>query len=220
MKIVIQCAGTKNQTPGAGFRTSDNRLVKFVADPKKAPSSGDIAYAHPDERPDGLQTWRERLLDYNKGATTNPLGLLPAYQLYKNPVYKKLVEKFGLEKVFILSAGWGLISADFLTPDYDITFSTARNVEPYCRRNKRDHYADTCILPDDGEGIIFLGGKDYRPLFCKLTANMKGMKKVFFNSSVDPVLGHGFSTECFPTKCRTNWHYSCAQALIDGDIGI
>jgi hypothetical protein len=35
----------------------------------------------------------------------------------------RLVEKFGIEKVFILSAGWGLIRADFLTPNYDITFS-------------------------------------------------------------------------------------------------
>lgn len=218
MKIVIQCAGTKNQTPGAGFRTSDNRLVKFVADPKKAPSSGEIAYAHPDDLSDGRQTWRERLLDYNKGSPTNPLRLLPAYQIYKNPVYKNLVEKFGLEQVFILSAGWGLISADFLTPDYNITFS--KQGVPYSHRKKLDFYADICHLPDDGDGIIFLGGKDYLPLFCQLTAGSKGIKKVFFNSKLDPILGVGFRSERFTTTQRTNWHYPCAQALIDGEIGI
>lgn len=221
MKIVIQCAATKNPAPpDAGFRASDKRLVKFVAHPELAPSSEEVTYAHPDDMWDGRQTWRERLIDYNKGASTNPLQLKPAYQLYKDQAYKNLVGKFGLEQVFILSAGWGLIPADFLTPDYNITFSQAKNVAPYCRRKKLDSYADICLLPDDGDDIIFLGGKDYLPLFCQLTEELKGMKKVFFNSKVDLILGSGFGSERFPTTQKTNWHYSCAQALIDGKIGI
>ncbi|MBL6987325.1 MAG: hypothetical protein ISR72_09875 [Methylobacter sp.] len=221
MKIVIQCAATKNLAqPGAGFLTTDKRLVQFVAQPELAPFNEQYAYAHPDDLSDGRQTWRERLSDYNNGTPSNPLHLLPAYRLYVNSAYENLVKKFGAEQVFILSAGWGLISANFLTPDYDITFSKAKNVEPYCRRSKSDTYSDLCQLPDDGESIVFLGGKDYLPLFCMLTRELKGMKKVFFNSSVDPNLGHGFCSERFITTKRTNWHYSCAQALIDGKIGI
>lgn len=221
MKIVIQCAATKNLTlPGSGFRTSDKRLVKFVAHPELAPFSGKYAYVRPDDLSDGPQTWRERLLNYNKGTPTNPLHLVPAYRLYANNAYENLIKKFGLDQVFILSAGWGLISANFLTPDYDITFSKAKNVETYCRRSKSDAYTDLCQLPDDREAIVFLGGKDYLPLFCKLTGGLKGVKKVFFNSSVGPDLGYGFCSERFITDQRTNWHYPCAQALIDGKIGI
>ncbi|MFA7242458.1 MAG: hypothetical protein WC091_20305 [Sulfuricellaceae bacterium] len=216
MKIVIQCAGSKNPTPDAGFRSPDNRLVKFVAHPKEAPVGGEFAYARPDDLSDDRQTWRERLLDYNDGASTNPKGLLRAYELYKNPIYKNLVTKFGSEQVFILSAGWGLISSDFLIPDYDITFSGTAERERYKRRKETDSYNDFFQLPDDGEPTIFLGGQNYLPLFCHLTAGMKGMKKVFFNSKAESV--PGFRFERFETEQRSNWHYKCAQYLIDGKV--
>lgn len=218
MKIVIQCAATKNPAPfGSGFRTNDNRLVKFVAHPELAPKSEMEAYARPDDLT-GSQTWRERLLDYNKDPAANPLNFLPAYRLYANKAYADLVAKFGLDQVFILSAGWGIIPASFLTPDYDITFSHAKNVDAHCRRAKSDTYADICLLPDDGDVIVFLGGKDYLPLFSRLTSALKGAKKVFFNSQIESKLGSGFRLEKFSTSQRTNWHYQCAQAMIDGKI--
>ncbi|MCX6179169.1 MAG: hypothetical protein NT163_07390 [Chlorobiales bacterium] len=221
MKIVIQCAGTKNaQRPGSGFRDDTGRVVKFVADAKGAPSSSQYAYVRPDDLSDNQYTWREKLLDYNMEAKSNPLGLLPAYRLYARKVYEDLVGKFGTSQVFILSAGWGLIASDFLTPDYDITFSNAKNVESYAHRRKSDHYADVCQIPNDGDTIAFIGGKDYLPLFSKLTKELTGKKRVFYNSSSAPALGNGFYTERFITTQKTNWHYTCAQALIDGKIKI
>ena len=220
MKIVIQCAGSKNQTqPGAGFRATDNRQIKFVASPKLAPHSDQYAYARPDDMADDSQTWRERLIAYNSDDHANHLHLLPAYQLYKGTAYQNLARKFGIKQLFILSAGWGLIPADFFTPDYDITFSQAKNVAVHCRRKKSDNYADMCLLPDDGDDIIFLGGKDYLPLFCQMTTKLKGKKKVFYNAASDLNLGPGFSTERFQTNRRTNWHYDCAQQLIVGQVG-
>ncbi|HWQ42629.1 MAG TPA: hypothetical protein VN456_11420 [Desulfosporosinus sp.] len=220
MKIVIQCAGSKNtQLPGSGFHTTDGRLVKFVADPISAPSSDPYAYVRPDDLSDDQHTWRERLLDYNKDVKSNPLHLFPAYRLYKNQVYERLVNEFGKNQVFILSAGWGLISSDFLTPDYDITFSNDKE-KLYVRRRKSDHYADLCQLPDDGDTIVFMGGKEYLPLFLKLTKELTGKKIVFYNSYETPALGNGFYNEKFITTRNTNWHYSCAQALIDGIIKI
>lgn len=50
------------------------------------------------------------------------------------------MRKFGLDNVMILSAGWGLIPAQFLTPRYDITFSAS--AEPYVRRRKNQAYED------------------------------------------------------------------------------
>jgi hypothetical protein len=48
---------------------------------------------------------------------------MPAFQLYQNEAYRRLADKVGTQKLYILSAGWGLIGAMFLTPSYDITFT-------------------------------------------------------------------------------------------------
>jgi len=150
---------------------------------------------------------------YN-GAATNPLGLLPAYLLYAPDAYSALVDRFGVKRVFILSAGWGLIPASFLTPYYDITFSAL--ADAWKRRRKEDRYADFCLMGDDGDEIIFLGGKEYLPLFCRLTAPLKGRKRVFFNSSDCPDLPASFTPVRYRTTIRTNWHYQCARDLIAG----
>lgn len=220
MKIIIQCAATKKPTrPGAGLRTVDNRCVRFVASPRLAQENDLVQDAHPDDHFDEHCTWRQHLVDYNATqAVTNSLGLLPAFQLYRHRVYAGLVDRFGVENVFILSAGWGLIGAGFLTPDYDITFSKAPNVSPQCRRTRAQPFADLCHLPDDGVPIAFLGGKDYLPLFYQLTHPLRATKKVFFNSATAPVLGHDFHTERYPTSQKTNWHYACAQELIVGSL--
>src|SRR6185312_14489468 len=106
--------------------------------------------------------------------------------LYANPTYGALEKRFGNKRTYILSAGWGLIGASFLTPHYDITFSMT--AEPYKRRRKRDVYGDLRMLPNDtDEPIVFFGGKDYLPLFCELTKGVRGKKTVFYNSGEPPV---------------------------------
>jgi hypothetical protein len=83
-----------------------------------------------------------------------------------------------------LSAGWGLITADFLTPYYDITFSKNPKVPKFKRRNKSDTYHDFHLLPQDKDDhVVFFGGKDYLPLFCELTAGIRGARTVFYNSA-------------------------------------
>lgn len=170
MIAVIQCAATKR--PDAGrLRKQDGTPVEFVADPAKAPSTDAYAYARPDDLSDTGVTWRQVLLQYNAAPANNPLGLLRAFELYETPAYRRLVERFGMGKTYILSAGRGLIGASFLAPDYDITFrATAKQKAPYKFRRKTDRYEDLCMLPPDTpEQIVFFGGKDYVPLFCKLT---------------------------------------------------
>lgn len=211
MIIVIQCAATKRPDAGC-LITADGRPVIFVAKPELAPYDGSRAYARPDDLLENGRSWRELLHDYNERPGNNPLVLFPAYQLYQNPVYLRLAEAFGHEKLYILSAGWGLIRATFLTPYYDITFS--QRGEGYKRRRKGDQYKDFCMLPPQvDEEIVFLGGKDYIPLFSALTSGIKGKRTVFFNSALPPDAPCCTSKK-FPTSHRTNWHYECASFLI------
>lgn len=164
MIVVIQCAARK--APNAGHLvTADGKPVTFVAHPEIAPRD-DGVYARPDDDAGEGRSWREVLLVYNRESRGNPLALLPAYRLYQNPVYARLVDTLGIESVYILSAGWGLIRSDFLTPYYDITFGNAPNVEPFKRRKKADRYKDSGILPNStDEEILFFGGRDHVPLF-------------------------------------------------------
>lgn len=214
MILVIQCAASKQ--PGAGyFQARGGKKVLFVADPTRAPASADLTYARPDDRADDGISWREHVARYNATPEVNPFGLSPAYELYENEAYRGLVRKFGLKNVMILSAGWGLIPAQFLTPRYDITFSAS--AEPYVRRRKNQTYDDFSMVPAGETGpIVFFGGRDYVPLFVKLTASVE-RRIVFYNSAVPPA-APGCSLQRFPTSTRTNWHYECAQAFIAGAI--
>jgi hypothetical protein len=213
--VVIQCAGSKRD--GAGYLTTKNgRPVSFVAHPELAPPALDRFYARPDDQSDLGESWRERLLAYNRTPADNRLGLFPAFGLYKNDIYRALVTRFGIENSYILSAGWGLIKAAFLTPSYDITFSTS--ADDFVRRRKGDLYHDFCMLPDDTERpVVFFGSKEYVPLFAGLTRSVKGQKTVFYNSRQSPA-APGCVLKRFETRTRTNWQYECAAAFLNGDI--
>lgn len=215
MIVVIQCAASKR--PEAGhLLTGCGKPVLFVADPKAAPPSLSHVYARPDDLSDSGEQWRQTLLRYNEQAEGNPLGLCPAYQLYENGIYQRLVNQFGVHNVYILSAGWGLIEASFLTPHYDITFS--QSGERYKRRRKADIYGDFRMLPDiTDDDVVFFGGKDYLPLFCSLTDTVRGRKTAFYNSGSVPQ-ATGCRVERFETTTRTNWHYECANAFLKGAI--
>ena len=217
MIVVIQCAAKKK--PGAGHLCRrDGQPVLFVADPDSAPTTAANAYARPDDTSDTGVSWRAQLVGYNNEPESNPLDLVPAWQLYENRTYARLVDAYGLESVYILSAGWGLIASDFLTPVYDITFSPS--ADSYKRRRKKDRYDDLHMLPaDTTEPIVFFGGKDYVQLFCSLTGSAKGQRFLFYNSANAPD-APGCTLKRFNTTTRTNWHYECASAFINGAIHI
>ena len=215
--VVIQCAGRKQ--PNAGhLKSSDGRNVMFVAKPDEAPKDAPYAYAHPDGVDASGESWREKLLQYNREPTGNPLGLLPAWQLYQNPAYELLYRKCGPNNLYILSAGWGLIPADFLTPTYDITFSSS--AEKYQRRYKQDRYDDFRKLSDDtAKPVVFFGGKDYVGLFCELTSRVQGPRCVLYNANNAPK-APGCQTRKFNTNIRTNWHYEAARTFTDGRMDL
>ena len=224
MIVVIQCAGGKNPRAGR-FKTEDGRPILFVADPNKAPDDKGVVYKRPDDPADSGRSYREELVEYNRRPGDNPLGLLPAWRLYTNPVYAGLVDTFSTRNVFILSAGWGLIASNFLTPYYDITFSNSvRGNDAYKRRRRNDVFMDLPMLPADRTGpIVFLGGKDYIPLFCSLTEDAKAERIVFYycsENSDNPPDAPGCNLKCFEASDPRNWHYECATELMEGRISI
>lgn len=218
MKVVIQCAASKD-SKGGYFHAADGQRVKFVARPEQSPAIETCVLAHPDD-PTGTDsnTWRDLVAEYNKKPNDNPFGLFPAYRLYSNPAYGALINQFGEENVFILSAGWGLIRSNFLTPQYDITFNTS--ADAFKRRKQRDPYLDFCHLAGpSADRIVFLGGKSYLPLFCQLTETFSAERIVFFNSQAVPS-APGCRVVRYHTTLRTNWHYACVNDLLAGKIAL
>ena len=214
MIVVIQCAAGKQHHAGH-LRTWDGRNVMFVATPDAVPSVGSKVYAHPDDISDSGKSWRNVLSEYNSDSNNNRLGLLPAWQLYRNPTYEILADRCGEDRLYILSAGWGLIRADFLTPNYDITFSRASNVESFKRRRYQDAYDDFRLPTSVEEPIVFFGGRDYIRLFCRLTAEAKGHRTIFYAGRRLSVPGCTLRRFGDPF---TNWHYQCAKAFVNTDL--
>ncbi len=213
MIAVIQCAASKRANAGH-LKTAGGEPVIFVADGNCAPSDERHVVARPDEDSGTGASWREVLLAYNAEPNGNPHGLLQACDLYAHPVYRALVERLGTANVYILSAGWGLIRSDFLTPYYDITFSGS--AEDYKRRRKNDEYADFRMLPaTTSEPVVFFGGKDYLPLFCRLTEGIAGPRTIVYNSALPPA-DRLCQHRRFNTATRTNWHYECVGAFLGG----
>jgi hypothetical protein len=215
--VVIQCAASKNSEAGH-LATSSGKLVTFVAHPEIAPHNPGVVYARPDDLLEDGSSWRQFLTRYNENTAANPLQLYPAYRLYKNDIYRALVGRLGPRSVYILSAGWGLIPADYLLPYYDITFSSS--AKKYKRRLKTDRYEDFRLLPDHTEKrIVFFGGMDYLPLFCSLTNTSQDRRIVFFNSRQTSQCD-GCTFRRFEATRRINWPYDCAKAFLDGTLRI
>lgn len=144
----------------------------------------------------------------------NPLGLLPAWRLYKNKTYRLLADTFGPKNFYVFSAGWGLVRSDFMIPDYDITLSpNATGPDKYKRRRKDDTYDDFAMLAADPVGpVVFLGSKAYVPLFCEFTAGCSAHRIIFHNSKTPPEAPN-CEIRKYDIPKKTDWHYDAAKAL-------
>ena len=214
LKVVIQCAGRKHDW--SYLRSNDGKRVEFVAHPGDAPPAQGIRYAHPDDLSDNGMKWRQRVLDYNIGRGTDLSSLEPAFRLYRARQYQDLVEEFGQTQIFVLSAGWGLVRSDFLLPHYDITFQRPENPsESYIWRRPHDRFEDfNQLTANSDDHVIFLGGENYRHYFQAFAGVTKARKTIYFKSSF-VVRQPEFDYEYFATKRNRNWHYSCADELIE-----
>ena len=64
---------------------------------------------------------------------------------------------------------------------------------------------------------MFLGGKDYVPLFCRLT---DGVARRTVISKTPPRVPEPVKCCLFKTRIRTNWHYECAKKLVSGEFTV
>lgn len=136
-------------------------------------------------------------------------------------LYQELVGAFGWDNVFILSAGWGLIRADFWTPDYNVTFSPqGKKDKPWVWRNTKDrswldfnHLKDAPITQD--EPIHLFGGKDYLPTFYALVEAVPGRKIVHYKGNVERRSSFDYEKYEGSEKNRT-WHYRAAKEFVAG----
>ncbi len=197
------------------MRNGGGKPITFVAQPALAPVVAGV-YAKPDDLSEQGTPWRQLLLDYNRSGQ-NPLELLSAYQLYQEPVYGRLADRVTPQNLYILSAGWGLIPALFLTPYYDITFSQVKPDQKYKQRRKTDHYNDFAMIPaGTTEQIVFFGSKSYVPLFCSLTQELRTEKVVLYNTDYPPEAPDCVLMEFKNAKRDTNWQYDCANDFLEG----
>ena len=215
--VVFPCAAAKARNAGH-LRMPDGRRVFFIADPDAAPAAPPLLYRRPDDRAVNGSTFRQVLHDYNLHEEENPWGLLPAWQLYDNGIYRALADRLGIASLFILCAGWGLICADYLTPNYDITFSAS--AERYKRRTRRDRYEDFQQLSTgDHDRVVFAGGKNYIPMFLSLTDGLDVERIVYYNSA-SALHARNVRFVPFETNIRTNWHYEWARSLLEGEVRV
>jgi hypothetical protein len=155
---VLCCSGKKTKDTFC----YNGQTIKFVASPQIVPQKGIVFYKPDDKMPGGNTTWRDLVLEQK-----HP-DLIPAYRLYMRDIYRDLYHKFG-NNFYILSAGWGIIRADFKIPAYDITYSTAPNVPAYVRRIDNNGWKDINHLKEDAGSfnkdteIILFAGSDYAP---------------------------------------------------------
>ncbi len=214
--IVIQCAADKD---GGYLRSSDGHYVGFVAQPRIAPSRLGWVFARPDDVAPIGGTWRAVLAAYNERfmrSGDNPDDLKAAWNLYTNRAYRNLTQSFGTDSLYILSAGWGLVHACYLLPNYDITFRN--QADPVAIRRRGDLFHDARQMPDDvGGPVLFLGGLSYLRMFCTLTSDVRAERIVYYNSSRQPDV-RGCRLIRYQTNTRTNWHYECAADLASGRL--
>jgi hypothetical protein len=221
VKIVMQCCATKN--PSAASFNVNGRCVRFVAQPARHPRPESGMFVRPDDPMQGTSlSWRQHLTAYNQ-RTDNPDGLLPAGELYEPPqcpsLYRQLLDHVGAANFYILSAGWGLIRASFLTPDYDITFANLDKEDRWKRRTVNDIYQDyrqlaqQDISPD--EPVYFIGAAAYLSLYRGLTQAIIARKVVYYASAKTDTSDADYQYIHYNTGgWNTNWQYRCAQDFL------
>lgn len=212
--FVIQSAGKK--ADDGYLRGNAGRRVVFVADPAKAPAVPDVRYAHPDDlRPDG-RSWRQYLVDYN-ARDTNPAGLCRAIDLYTHPVYAHLARRLPPERLYVLSPAWGLVRADYLVPNYEVSFSHGSHVPAHARRAETQKWNDfSAIEAGADDEIVFIGSKDYLPKFDALTRTSPAHRLAYRSSGTGKGSpGLKFRRyEAKEAKTKAQWYYDLAYELV------
>jgi hypothetical protein len=181
-------------------------------------SQDGVIFYKPDDRiPGTTKTWRDLVLEQNEP------DLVPAYKLYSHVIYRDLYHVFG-NRFYILSAGWGIIRADFKIPAYDITYSP--NAPNYAIRtddigwNDINHLQEDSGKFDSNTEIILFASSYYAPHFCYMAQSIPYNKIVLKYTSNKSENGRvrqvqNCSWTNYYTTQKTNWYYEAAQRFTE-----
>lgn len=204
--IVFVCCERKN---GEVFQHNGSK-IHFVSRPDSCTQIDGNKYVRPDDLIEGEEmTWRDLII-----LQEDRYDLVAAYELYNHPIYRELYNHFN-QNLYIFSAGWGIVRADYKLPQYDITFS--RSAPRYSRRKKNDEFNDfnQLNIRNSEDDILFIGGADYILPFCKLTKYLPNNKIIIYKSRLTAEMEEfnrrtDFSFEEYYGINRpfTNWHYT------------
>jgi hypothetical protein len=217
LKIIISCCDRKNGGP----LIHNGEVINFVSHVDQVVPNDEM-YFHPDDLvPNEDITWRE--LVRQQGLNNN---LQLAHELYRPSIYNSLFQNYGND-LFIISAGWGIIRADYRLPKYNVTFSNTNIIPNYARRNHGDIFHDCNHLEgiEANERIIVIAGSDYVLPFCQLTEDLPNEKIIIYKNqnllNNNPYLdNNNFQFQNYQTNRRTNWHYEFAERLMKNEIEI
>jgi hypothetical protein len=227
MVVVIACSGPKI---GSNLINQNKQKIKFVSAPNQCinyRSVEDILFFHPDDLIENNKSGRDLILEMQNDNSY----LTKAYELYKerldikDEIYVNLYNKFK-SNLYIISAGWGIIRADFKLPNYDITFKTG--VSPCNYRSFQVLFNDFNHLkniPVD-EIIVFIGSPDYINFFYSMTKDIPNKKVIFWKKAETPTKfknicnDKNFYFKYYETKKRTGWYYELARKLINGNFNL
>jgi len=222
-KIVFICANKKK--PNSDLKIGNN-IIKFraISNPTANEYSPDeiISKTHLNELNNLMRfnlvigsTWRD--LIYKNSKKGNPLKLSKAYELYKEKLYGDLYTRFG-DRLYILSAGWGLVRSDMPLPKYDITFKSNNKIPINTIRKSQSRYKDFNHLNQNIEDIIFIGTPGYLKLFYELTEPLICRKIVFWkgqNTLKIPLPNNSFELRSFESNNNRIWYKFLAKNVIE-----
>jgi len=221
-KVVMACSSGKHDNAHISV---NNQTIKF-----KAVSNPEIFEFLPDDpKPNDNCTWRKWVEDNQNNADAIPAL---AYNLYSprnpfNDAYVNLYNAFN-NRFYILSAGWGLLKANFRLPNYDITFSAGGAANQRVFQNINPAFIDFNHLTNNhnegligrNEDVVFMGGRSYIQQFISLTENSLNNKLIYYFGMNPPgdVLPLGFSYRNYVHPDATNytWYYYLAQDYANG----
>lgn len=203
-KVVMICASMKN---GEYLKYMNNDIhFKAVSIPNEN------TYRPDDLIPNENITWRNYICENQSKIP------LQAYELYTRDIYRSLFKRFG-NNLYILSAGWGLVRANYGLPKYDITFSRGKNQENNRRVYNTPVYSDFNQLSvDNKEDIVFVGTPDYLQLFFKCTEDLSNRKIIYYKKDNLPNThrppNNSFLFIRYITNTRMKWYYELAMDLV------
>ena len=210
--IIISCSNTK-----FNHRYIDNEGKKiFFVDTisRRSPAKGNYLLDDIDttDTASPQRSYRDIIL-------TQPdnKGLVPAYDIYTNPIYKKCFNHIKNRAYIMGNLGYGLIKASFKIAMYDTLLKRAQNET---KQKHEELYTKYSQLENSFMPLICFMGPVFYDTLNQHTLNYPGPIIVIHNKFKTPEKPHlnKFIFLYADIMTKTNWNYEVANNFLDNPI--